>query len=327
MQVLTFFEREKIEFYLRGHVPIRRIAGHLRRDHSVISREVRRNTAPGRRYSATWAQAVADRRAGKTNRRKLETDPLLKEHVVRLLLGGWSPDAVAGRLKERPPPELQGASVSHESIYRYIYEGEGRWEHLYPCLKSGRRRRQKRCARKARKTSIPERISIHLRPRGVDLRERVGDWESDTMIFRKQKTALSVQSERKTKLARIHRLNDKTAEATENALAQSMESLPAAARKSITFDNGSEGARHSAIRRAYGVDTYFCDPYASWQKGGVENLNGIIRRYLPRDAVLAGFTDRDIRLIQERINDTPRKSLNYLTPNEAMAEYLKEAVH
>ncbi len=327
MQVLTFFEREKIEFYLRGHVPIRRIASHLRRDHSVISREVRRNVGTRRRYSATWAQVAADRRARKTNHRKLETNTLLKEHVVGLLQGGWSPNAISGRLRERPPPGLRGVSVSHESIYRYIYDGEGRWEHLYPCLKSGRRVRQKRHARKARKTSIPERISIHLRPKEVDLRRRIGDWESDTMIFRKQKTALSVQSERKTKIARIHRLNNKSAEETENALVQSMESLPADVWKSITFDNGSEGARHLILRRKYGIDTWFCDPYASWQKGGVENLNGIIRRYLPRDTDLSTFTDRDIWLIQERINNTPRKSLNYLTPNEAMAEYLKEVVH
>lgn len=211
--------------------------------------------------------------------------------------------------------------MSHETIYQYIYEGEGRWEHLSPYLRRARKKRKRRYARRPRKTPIPERISIHLRPREVQERVRVGDWESDTMVFRKQKTALSVQYERKLMLTRIHRIANRSAEETENALVKSVESLPQDLWQTITFDNGGEGARHTRFRTDYGIDTYFCDAYASWQKGGVENANGLIRQYFPRGTDLSRVSDAEIYAVQESLNNRPRKSLGYLTPNEALAHY------
>lgn len=136
------------------------------------------------------------------------------------------------------------------------------------------------------------------------------------MIFSKQKTILSVQSERKSKLIRMYKLKNKTAEETKNALMLTAESVPHDLFLSITFDNGTEGVKHTEIKKEYGLDTYFCDPFASWQKGGVENANKLIRHYLPRKIDLSKLTDRDIYEIQEKLNDRPRKCLDYLSPNE-----------
>lgn len=325
---LTHYEREKIEYYLRLKRGIREIGRRIGRDHSVISREVRRNKAGRARYVAAVATVIEERRRRRRKGRKLEKDPRLHDYVVHELRRGRSPDVIAGYLKLLPVPELKGKTVSHESIYRYIYDGEGRYEGLYHHLLHHRPRRQKYGTRKSRqKPRIPERVAIHARPEEVMERSSFGHWESDTVIYSKQRAVLSVQIERKSRLLRFHRAPNKTAEETEHALRKTIESLPQGSFKTMTFDNGTEGVRHTVIRDEYGIKTFFCDAYASWQKGAVENVNGIIRRYLPKTKDLSVLTDREIHEIQERINDTPRKSLGYRTPNEVARQYLREVVH
>lgn len=248
----------------------------------------------------------------------------LREYVVAKLREDFSPDQISGRLKNKCPSELKGITVSHESIYQYIYEGEGRFEYLYPHLRTKRHKRQRRFSRKKRpKTSIPERISIHFRPKEVNAKKRVGDWETDSLIFSKQKEILSAQYERKSMLCRIHKLPDKTAKKTENAIADSIESLPKEMWKTITRDNGTENAKHLETLKIFNVQSYYCDPYCSWQKGGTENLNKLIRQYLPKNTNMAMVTDEDIYSIQEKLNNRPRKSLSYLTPNEAAAKFIQ----
>ena len=147
------------------------------------------------------------------------------------------------------------------------------------------------------------------------------------MIFQRgQKTRLSVQYERKAKYVMIHRLSNGTALETEEALMKSVLSFPSTLWKSITFDNGKEGMNHGNLRRSFNLKTYFCDPFASYQKGGVENANRIIRRFLPRDTDMTKITPKDIYAIQERINNIPRRSLGYRTPREVLEEILKEEV-
>lgn len=325
MQRLTLYEREKIQYWRRTKLPIRQIAKLLRRDHSVIVRELQRNKSPHSAYAASVAQRVADRRGRTTNVHKLQKYPVLHDYVERQLHEGWSPEEIAGRLHHDPPIELRDARyrVSYESIYRYIYDGEGRYEGWYHRLRRKQAKRRRRCGRKPKKVHIPERISIHDRPAIVDAKERIGDWESDTMVFRKQKTALSVQYERKAMCVRLAKIRDRSAPITTEAITASIASLPQELWKTITFDNGGEAAEHTRLRDAYGIDTYFCDAYASWQKGGVENINGLIREYLPRSTDLSTLTDRDITAIQEKLNNRPRKTLNYRTPNEIMNGYLQ----
>lgn len=324
----TRYEREKIEYYLRLKMSLRGIGRKLGRDHTAISREIRRNKGDAKGYAAEAASRREERRRRRRKGRKLEKDPALHDHVVRELRIGRSPDVIAGRMKIRPPAALRGRTVSHESIYRYIYEGEGRWEGLYHHLRYKRRKRRKHYGRKTReKVRIPQRISIHARPEEIEARSTFGHWESDSVIYQKQKAILSVQVERRSRLLRVHRAMNKTAEETEHALRKTVESLPGAFFQTMTFDNGTEGANHRAIRDDYGITTYFCDTYSSWQKGSVENMNGIIRRDLPKTKDLSVLSDREIHEIQERINDTPRKCLKYLTPNEVVRQYLNEVVH
>lgn len=312
---LTLYDRQKFEYWLRTKQSLRAIAKILRRDHSVLVRELKRNgDGKRKKYRADIAQRLSEQRTHKQHTGKLDKYPELKELVIEGLQKEWSPDVIAGKMK----CEKRRQTISHESIYQYIYNRDGRYEGLYKYLRQAQPKRYKLHSRKKCKLRIPERISIHLRPEYINERKRYGDWESDSVIFSKQQTILSVQSERKSKLIRMHKLTNKTAEETKNALIRTAESVPHELFLSITFDNGTEGVKHTEIKQEYGVETYFCDPFASWQKGGVENANKLIRQYLPRSTNLSKLTDRDIYEIQEKLNDRPRKCLNYLSPNEVI---------
>jgi IS30 family transposase len=328
MSNLTQYEREKIEFYLNCKCGIREMAGFLNRDHSVISREVQRNKGCFSPYSAKVAQANANRKSHKTNKRKLDKDSELRDHVIEQLREDRSPEQIAGRLAKHPPSFLHGKTISHESIYQYIYDPKNRFEQLYKCLRKGKPKRQERYYRKSQKSTIIERISIHERPEEINLRKTYGHWETDTLNFSKQKTAISVQKERKSQLLRIHKLTNKTAEETKEALKHTIEDIhnPKLFR-TLTLDNGTEGAKHTDIRDDYGIITYFCDAYCAWQKGGVENINGLLRQYLPRSIQLNSLTNLDIYNIQEKLNNRPRKCLNYLTPNEVWRQVNQQVVH
>ena len=311
----TFYERQMLEYWLRSRQSLRQISKVMRRTHTILSREIRRNGDNRAKYRADVAQRLFEKRKHGQHQGKLDRYPKLKEYVVNGLKNEWSPDVIAGRLRaDRTLP----TTISHESIYHYIYNKNGRLEGLFKYLRQGKNKRQKRYGRKNNKLHIPERISIHKRPKYIDERKRYGDWESDSVIFSKQKTALSVQSERKSKLIRMHKVANKTAEETTNALIKTAESVSKELFLTITFDNGTEGVGHTEIKKEYGVKTYFCDPFASWQKGGVENANKLIRYYLPRSTDLSKLADRDIHDIQEKLNDRPRRCLNYRTPNEVI---------
>jgi len=317
---ITLYEREGIEVYLRMKKKKSWIAKKLGRDYSVIKREIKRNSGQVLPYIAKDAQYYAKRRRKKTNKRKLEKwqNEKLARYVKRQINEGWSPEEIAGRLKEHPPEEVRGCRdelVSYESIYNWIYEGEGRFGGLYKKLRRKQKKRKKQFARKQRvKTIIKERVSIEKRPGVVAERKRIGDWETDSVIF-SGKSILSVQMERKMKLCRIHKCEDKTATASEEALRDSIESLPQNFWLTITRDNGSENALHQETE----VPSFFCDTYCSWQKGGVENLNGLIREYFPKKSNLDKVEESYVYAIQEKLNDRARKSLNYLTPNEVLA--------
>ena len=318
-QRITYYERQIIEVFLRRSKSLRAIARHLNRDHRVIAREVERNTGDYLPYTAASAQRIADRHERLRTSKKLEKDPILKEYIVGQLSQDHSPEQITGRLKKHPPLYLADKALCHETIYQYIYQGEGQYEYLYPHLRRGRPRRRKQKARKPRKTSIPERIFIHERPREVIKKKRFGHWESDTMLCQGQLEALSTQYERKTQLLRLHKTKDRSAPATEWAIRDIITSLPQDLFRTMTFDNGGEGACHVKIRNDCGIQTYFCDAYAAWQKGGVENMNGLVRQYIPKNTNLSQLTDQDLYAIQERLNNRPRKSLNYLTPNQVIA--------
>lgn len=315
---LTQFDREQIEYYFRLGMSGRAIAKQIGRHHSVVERELARNRSPHFAYEASKAIYFSSRRAKKTNKRKLLKSEALREYVTARLTEGWSPEQIAGRLKVAPPEGLERLTVSHEAIYQFIYEEEP-W--LYHKLRRKQPVRYRKRGRRKNKTSIPERVSIHERPEVVNERLEVGHLESDTMLCKGRKVAVSVQYERKIQLVRVHKVQGFNATETKEALKQTIESLPDQFVQSITFDNGTEGAKHTEIRKEYEVATYFCDTYAAWQKGGVENVNGLLRQYLPRKTNLEHVTREQLHEIQERLNNRPRKKLNYRTPNELLQEY------
>lgn len=319
MTRLTKYEREQIELYFRRGLSGRAIANEIGRHHSVVERELKRNRSPHFAYDSAKANYFSQRRAKNTNKRKLLKNERLREYVEEQLDEGWSPEQIAGRLKTNPPPELAGPTVSYEAIYQFIYEVEP-W--LYHKLRYKHPDRRKHYSRKSRKVVIPGKVSIHKRPEVVNERLEIGHFESDTMSCKGKKEALSVQYERAIQLVRIHKVQGFSAPETKEALSQTILSLPDNFTKSFTFDNGGEGAKHNELKREFDIKTYFCDTYAAWQKGGVENANGLLRQYLPRKLNLENVTDDQLYEIQERLNNRPRKKLNYQTPNEKLTEVI-----
>jgi IS30 family transposase len=323
MQPITFYEREIIEVSLRLKRKKSWIAQKLDRDYSVIKREIKRNSGEHLPYKATDAQYFMERRARNTNKRKLEKEKNreLKEFVEQRIKEDWSPEQIAGRLREKPPPGIRD-TVSYESIYDYIYNGAEKHKELYLHLRVGRKQRQKKYFRKKQGNKLKNRVSIHLRPEEADKKKEYEHWETDLVEFgRKQKENLSVKYERKGMLCRLHKVLGKSSAENEDSIAVTIEGFPKHWVKSVTRDNGGENAKHLETLEKFDVPSYFCDPYCSWQKGGIENLNKLIRQYFPKKGSIENATEKDILLVQERLNNRPRKSLNYLTPNEVFAKH------
>jgi IS30 family transposase len=318
-QELTFYEREKMELYLRGNESVRGIGRMLHRDHSVIVRELDRNTCRDGTYRAAKAQEYVKNRKGKKRKRKLEADEELQRYVMnRMIDEQLSPEQISGEIKKRLEPWMNGKGISHETIYSFIYEGQGRFLGLYQHLRRGRKKRQRSYARKQRgKQPISFITPIQYRPMEINEKKEFGHWESDTTICENKGEVISVQYERSTQLCRLTKVTDKSAEATEGVWRNLAEELPV---KSLTMDRGSEGGNHYKLRLDCDIDTYQCDAYSSWQKGGVENLNGLIRQYLPHGIDLSQVSHHQIYVIQEKLNNRPRKGLGYRSPNDCLQE-------
>jgi len=316
MTHLTHEDRRIIEKLLnKQKLGLRTIGRALQRSHSVIHYEITHNKGDHLEYDADRAQYHHEQRQlKKGNKNKIDCNQTLKKYIIeRLTQDQMSPEQIAGRLKRFHKNTI--GYVCHETIYEFIYSDEQIKERYFIHLRRHRPKRGKWHSRK-KKVTIKERISIHERPEEVDEKMEVGHWESDSMIFSQQKGILSVQVERVSKLARLTKCANKTAEETKEALIKTVDSVPDIYIKSVTFDNGTEGAKHMQLREMFDIDTYFCDPYCSWQKGLVENTNMLIRQYLPLHTSIDQMTDDQIQEIEDKLNNRPRKALNYLTPNE-----------
>lgn len=319
---ITLEERGIIEFRLRLGMSTRAIARVLRRNHTVVAREIVRNVLVLGRYSASAAQSATERRRHDKHQRKLDKDPRLRMFVEEKLKDLWSPEEISDILKTGQVPKMRGKHISTETIYQYIYTGTGRYKQLYRFLRVARKKRRKWFSRKHRKISITQRISIHERPSFISERSEIGHWEADLVEGRRRSAGvLCVQVERATRLVRITKLEGKTARETRAVLEATCLSLPV---KTFTFDNGTENAEHHILAKDYGIGTFFCDAYSPWQKGSVENMNKLIRQYIPkRTDAMKHVTANEVQRIQEALNNRPRKCLNYLTPNQAMQNYLR----
>lgn len=247
----------------------------------------------------------------------LETDAKLATYVTDRLTEGWTPEQIAGRLRLRIERGLR--SVCAETIYGWIYRANQKTERLWRLLTRRRACRRKRHGRASRDT-IAGKIHISQRSDDADARTTVGHWEADLVICKRSRPIL-VLHERKTRVTLMSRLAGKTAAETVAAMMATFRRLDPKMRGSVTFDNDTCFARHMLLHGMLSATTYFCDAYASWQKGGVENANGRIRRWLPRGTDLDEISEADIQEIALTINLTPRKCLGYRSPVEA---YLSE---
>lgn len=314
MKHLTYYDRKIIEKLLKQKLSYRSIGRTLGRSHTTISDEISLNSGQ-LGYSADRAQNYHEKRQlRKGNKKKLDINNRLLEYIIEQLKEDWSPEEISGRLKKFPNKNI--GYVCHETIYEYIYSIEGIRLKLYLLLRRYKPKRTKWYSRKKRGVNIPERTSIHARSDDINERVEFGHWETDSMIFSQQKGILSVQVERKSRLVRIHKCQNKTSMETLEAIIRTIDSVPLKYFLSLTFDNGLENVKHTELRNMFGIETYFCDPYCSWQKGLVENTNMFIRQYLPKNAPIDSISDERIYEIQEKLNNRPRKCLGYMTPNE-----------
>jgi IS30 family transposase len=316
---LSYDERVKIALLAREGMSRGQIAKMMNRDKSTISRELVRNEAPPGQYWPDTAQGKALKR----RRRKciLDRDEALRTFVEeKLCCDGWTPEQIAGYLKHRQS-ELK--SLCHETIYAWMYSKNQRSTKLWKYLPRHKAKRGLRKNRGAKMNRIPGRVSIHDRPAIVAEGKEFGHWEGDLMSFRKNSQHMFVGRERKTMFTVSTPLQGKRAPETARNMTRLLKPLPPVARKTITFDNGGEFAGHQRLKLELGMETFFCDPYASWQKGGVENTNGRLRRDLPRNTNLQTMTHKEFQECIDNHNLTPRKKLGWQTPLEAFKQNLQ----
>jgi len=316
---LTLEERCTIARLREAGQSCRQIASALDRSPSSISRELRRNG--GRQVGYRPAYAQEQTRARRWSGSRLERNDPLRDLVLDRLRAGWSPEQVAGRLAR----EAGHAVISHESIYRFVYAqirrtNDGAWRHYLPRAKARRGWRRKPGGSPA--SFIAQRRPIGERPNEAGDRRSPGHWEADFMLFATYGQSLLVAHERSSRLTLLARTPNRKAAVTAQALERLLKALPQPLRTTITFDNGTEFAQHHRLHKPLGVDTFFCDAHSPWQKGGVENAIGRLRRFLPRSTNLDRLTRQQLRRLANACNHTPRKCLDFKTPAEALSDHL-----
>ncbi len=247
---------------------------------------------------------------------RLKND-LVRQYVKNGLARGWSPEQISGRI----PIDHPGQSINHEAIYQYVYhpQNPNRLEMIQLLRRAHKKRKNKGIGRKVRKTKIPNRIPIDARPKAVENRRHYGHWEGDSLISRKSKVALNTLVERKSRLVLITKLPRKGAAETNRAIIDRLKKLPAKGRQTLTLDNGTENAKHEQLSARLGIKCYFAHPYASWERGTNENINGLIRWYLPKGTDFRKITPEQLAWIEHLLNSRPRKCLGYKTPAEVAA--------
>jgi len=297
---------------------IRQIASALDRAPSSIAREIKRNRSRQAGYKPNFAQQQT--RARRWTGSRLERETGLRQTVLDRLAQGWSPEQIAGRLARENGRKI----ISYETIYRFIYaqiarHKDYRWRHYLPRAKSKRGCRGRKGGGSV--SFIEGRIPLSERPPDAADRQSPGHWEADLMLFSKYGQAVLTVHERQSRLLIAMRPSNKQADRIARHLGAIFATLPLHLRRTVTFDNGTEFARHNKLHRL-GVETFFCDPYAPWQKGGIENAIGRMRRFIPRKTDLANLPNARFRSLVAAYNNTPRKCLDWRTPAEAFSQVL-----
>lgn len=306
---LTDAQRYKIEVLLKEDYSKTNIANILRVDRSTIYRELKRNSKK-RSYNASFAQKVSDERRKEAYKHAV-FDINMRNYIVnKLCFYQWSPEQIKGRCAIE-----KTEMVSVERIYQFIYQDQSQGGLLYTHLRTARRWRKKRLNRKHQRGKIPNRIMIDQRPELVNKKERYGDWEVDTIVGKNHKSAILTLTERKSQFE----LMVKTDGTKSLSIKKQMINILAPFKKyvkTITSDNGKEFTLHQEIAEKLNADFYFADPYSPWQRGLNEYNNKLIRQYLPKKTDFNLISNDYINMIISKLNNRPRKLLDYKTPNE-----------
>jgi IS30 family transposase len=302
---------------------LRQIGRKLGRHHTSISREIARNRPTYADDAVYWydaAEHYARQRRHKARHHRRRHERLVTYVTAKLKLD-WSPETIAGRLQV-DYPDNETMRISPETIYRWIYLDSRNKGNLHHHLRRRHkyRRRQKRYGSGRR--FIPGRVSIDLRPPIVATRERFGDWEGDTMEGGKGKGGLATHVERKCRYLLAAKLTDKRAVTMTQRSIKSFRKTPRILRQTLTLDNGKEFTQFKELERKTGLKIYFADPYSAWQRGTNENTNGLLRQYFPKGTDFRNISEKEVAIVVKKLNNRPRKCLNYQTPYEVYCQAL-----
>lgn len=326
---LSLKERVIIQTLLMEKKSKSYIANKLSRSRSTIGREVNKFvTQPGELYDADLAHWCAkEDYLNKRNLDKISTYKSLKNFVYKGLLSNWTPEQISGRLKELYPnnPIM---SISHEAIYKHIYSRPQASlnKKLIKLLVRKKTRRRPHKKRRGGGSKIINQVSIDNRPEHIENRLEIGHWEGDLVIGKGQKSAIGTIVERKSRYTLIIKLKSRKADEIQKMFSKKLNKLNDIFKKSMTYDNGIEMAKHEKITQKTGMKIYFAHPYSSWQRGTNENTNGLIRRYFPKGTDFNKVEEKKLLKIQEELNNRPRKIIGYKTPKEIMEFELKNVI-
>jgi IS30 family transposase len=325
------FTRE--ERYIVSHMALagfsfREIGRRIGKHHGSISREIKRNRPTYADDAVYWyydTHPTAIKRRHKARHCRRHNHSRLRAYIETKIRLDWPPEAIAARLKLDFPDDAQ-MRISHETIYRWIYLDSRNKGDLHRHLRRRHkyRRRQKRYGSGRR--FIPGRISIDQRPSIVDTRERFGDWEGDTLEGGKGSGGLATHVERKCRYLIAGKLSDKKAATMTQQSIKSFRKTPRILRQTLTVDNGKEFSNFKELEAKTGLKVYFADPYAAWQRGTNENTNGLLRQYFPKGTDFRTISKKDVVIVVKKLNNRPRKCLNYQTPYEVFSQALHGAL-
>lgn len=275
---------------------------------STVSKELARNRGQ-RGYRAGQADRLARERGKQKRTRPRVVVGELRDEVEARLRIKHSPDQISNSLA------MEGAEVSHESIYRHVARDRKEGGDLWRELRINGKRRYRRRSKVGRGGKIPGRVDIDLRPAMISRRRRYGDWEADLIAGAAGGGHLLSLYERKSRVGKLHHLPDKSSTETAMGVVTVLRNLDV---RSITYDNGLEFAMHGFINDLLGCESYFCKPYSSWEKGGVENFNGLVRQYFPKGTDFQKTPANRLQEVEDEINNRPRNILGYRCPNDLL---------
>ena len=307
---LTYEQRCQIYALKKSDKSQREIAKIIKASQSAISRETTRNSGKKEyRYKQAQKKATKRRLDASSVPKKMTTN-VIKLIESMLCNDQYSPDQISGRLKRK-----HGISISHETIYTYVWNDKKNGGSMYKNLRRSGKKYNRRGNKLAGRGLIPNRVGIELRPTEVDQKVRVGDFEADTIIGSKHRGAILSIVDRKTKLTLLRLLSSTKAHIVAHEMIEALAPIKTCAH-TITTDNGKEFAKHGSVAEILGVQCFFANPYHAWERGLNENTNGLVRQYFPKKCSFSKLSNEQIFVVKQKLNNRPRKTLNYLTPNE-----------